>query len=202
MRRTMRLARFARHGLCRSVLAAALSMSVPTLTYAKPPDLPTDQGINFADENAPIPPVTPADTLDPARRVASPADERIDPAKAVFEAAETARAQGRNADARKGYERVHLLSPTSREGVLAIERLQSLLVQVRGNGFSEEQEPPVSRTSNRPSIRDFSEAQEPTETPRPRGRAPKRTREEMRRALELLRQTEPLDMVPFGPGSF
>ena len=76
------------------------------------------------------------------------------------------------------------------------------MLEMRGNGFSEEQEPPILRTSNRPPIRDLSEAEEPTQTPRLRTRVPKRTREEMRRTLEMLRDTEPLGTVPTGPGSF
>ncbi|HEX3313296.1 MAG TPA: hypothetical protein VHR72_00330 [Gemmataceae bacterium] len=196
MRRTMR------YGLRRWILTAAMSLSVPTFTYAKPPDLPTDLGINFAGDDQPLAPETPVpvQTFDPGRRNASPAVERLDPIGALFQAAEIDRSQGRTVEARKGYERVHLLAPTSPEGILAMERLQSL--EARSNGFSEEQEPPVARTSNRRPIRDLSEAEEPSETPRARVRVPKRTREEIRRTLELLRDTEPLGMVPTGPGSF
>jgi hypothetical protein len=196
MRRTMR------YGLRRWFLTAAMSLSVPTFTYAKPPDLPADLGINFAGDDQPLAPETPAPAqpLEPSRRTARPAAERLDPIAAIFQAAENDRSQGRTLEARWGYERVHLLAPTSPEGILAMERLQSL--ETRANGFSEEQEPPVARTSNRRPIRDLSEAEEPSETPPVRLRVPKRTREEIRRALEMLRETEPLGMVPSGPGSF
>jgi hypothetical protein len=195
MRRTMR------YGWRRWILTAAMSLSVPTFSYAKPPDLPTDLGVNFAGDDEPLAPESPppAEPFEPARRSAQPAAERIDPVAALFQAAEIDRAHGRTVEARKGYERVHLLAPTSAEGILAMDRLQSL--ERRPNGFSEEQEPPVSRTSNRSPIRDLSEAEEPSETPR-RMRTPKRTREELRRVLELLHETEPLGMAPNGPGSF
>jgi hypothetical protein len=209
MRRTMR------YGLRRWILAAAVSLTATTFTYAKPPDLPNDLGVNFAGDEPPagaetqgfqpLAPEAPMRTEpgESGRGSANSANERIDPVAAVFQAAEIDRAYGRIAEARKGYERVHLLAPTSSEGRLAMDRLQMLqALETHGNGFSEEQEPPILRTSNRPPIRDLSEAEEPTEMPRPRMRVPKRTREEIRRTLEMLRDTEPLGSVPTGPGSF
>src|SRR4051812_32256627 len=97
--------------------AAALSMQLPATLLAKPADLPVDQRLNYAAESPDGPPTTPAE------QPSSPAATR---AAEVFQRAERQQQRGRLTEARRGFEEVHLLAPTSRVGQEAIQRLRDL----------------------------------------------------------------------------
>ncbi|MEI7686501.1 MAG: hypothetical protein WCL32_15890 [Planctomycetota bacterium] len=114
------------------IAASVLSCSAMPTLHAKPADLPVDQRINLAapGEGAPLAPDS-------------------DRAVEIFQRAERHRQLGQLTDARRAYEEVHLLSPTSRVGREAIQRMRDL--ETPGNDFTEEQEPPLSRSGYQPS---------------------------------------------------
>ncbi len=150
--------------------AAVFSLQLPAITFAKPADLPIDQRINYAGCADGVP-------ASPAPVAVAPPNSR---AADVFERAERSRQQGQTREARRGYEETHLLAPTSRVGRQAIERLGDL--DRPGNGFAEEQEPPLNRTSFRFNL-----------PPRGPMNHVKPTAQEYR---DMLRMTRPLGTVP------
>lgn len=149
--------------------AAGLSCSLASTVLAKPADLPVDQRINLAGD------ALPGDDNQPT----TPDSER---AVEIFERAERHRKSGQLFDARRAYEEVHLMSPTSRVGRAAIQRLRDL--ETPGNDFSEEQEPPLIRSS----------AYQPSAQP-PR-REVNRVKRDRSEYEDMLRGTQPLDVAP------
>jgi hypothetical protein len=121
----------------RWIAAAILLMQLPVTLMAKPAGLPLDQRINYAAE-APVP-------IAPADQPSSPDAVR---AAEIFKRAERQQRRGELNEARRGFEEVHLLAPISRVGQQAIDRLRQL--EMPGNDFAEEQEPPLNPPAGRP----------------------------------------------------
>lgn len=69
--------------------------------------------------------------------------------KVLFDKAERNRVQGRAAEARTRYQQVHLMSPTSRLGRLAIDRIHSL---ENSSSRGEESEPPFMERRSAPRL--------------------------------------------------
>ena len=152
--------------------ATALTCSASTTVIAKPADLPVDMRINLAAAES-----APAD-----QPVAPDSDRAVE----IFERAERHRQLGQMPEARRAYEEVHLLAPTSRVGREAIQRMRDL--DNPGNDFTEEQEPPLSRSAYRPG-----------EQPRRDVNRVKPSRSEWQ---DMLRDTEPLGVAPVRSESY
>jgi hypothetical protein len=165
----------------RELFVAGAILCVPAVNYAKPPDLPADLGVNFAGDEPATPIERPADQPQNRATTAAPIDMKyvVD----LFRRAEQDRAAGNLRLARARYQEVHLLAPMSPEGQAAIQRLRVL--ESPTNDFSEEQEPPLERTTMRPNI------------PR-RGLLPTwfPTFDEFLRTLEMQRSTQQLGTAP------
>lgn len=147
-----------------SLRASLAACSISGVALAKPADLPVGPRLNTAAES----PAAPV----PAAEVTARAEE-------IFARAERHREQGDLAEARRGYQEVHLLAPTSRVGQQSIARLRDLEAPPT-NDFSEEQEPPLLRSSFRPNFdvpRNFNFPA-------------------VLEYLEMLRNTRPLDLTP------
>jgi hypothetical protein len=163
-----------KHGWCTAAaLAGLLSTVSGTSSAAKPPDLPVDQGVTCpegreSDPSAPKRPALPggreempvvvdvvmpallprllAEVLQPRPAETAQPANRDEEARHIFRIGEQCQRQGDLDKARTCYEEAHLLSPTSRHGRLAMQRLHEL-EQGRGSGGGEEQEePPTRRT--------------------------------------------------------
>src|SRR4029079_9839364 len=144
------------------------STRLPVTMLAKPAGLPIEQRINYAASETPVcVPIAPAD------QPSSPAAIR---AVEIFQRAERQQQRGELNEARRGFEEVHLLAPISRVGQQAIDRLRQL--ELPGNGFAEEQEPPLNPPAGRP-LNDMKSLNLMWE-----------------QFLEMLRLTEPLEAMP------
>lgn len=142
--------------------------------WAKPADLPVDQRINTAGDDAPSP-----NSNSQSPPTANSSNEKEARAFLDFARAESLRKKGRLAEARRGYQQAHLLAPTSDVGRRAMQRLRE--IENPGNEFFEEQEPPLSGSSSRPA----SGTSRPLNQPKP-------TRQQYE---DMLRQTQPLGGV-------
>jgi hypothetical protein len=126
-------------------LVALLCFTSGAVCVAKPPDLPVEQGI-ACPEGVDGP--APGDLFGPQRRSAAPVPvdsdvtDRTDEARQVFQKGERWRSMGALVKARTCFEEAHLLSPTSRFGRRAMQRLIEL-EQLDEPG--EEQEEPQPR---------------------------------------------------------
>lgn len=152
------------------IVAAGLSASAVSQVSAKPFELPANPRVNAVVEM--IVETTPVvETPSPNEALAGEA----------FADGERHRQLGRVAEARRRYQETHLLAPTSRVGQQAMQRIREL--ESTGNGFSEEQEPPLNRTSGyRP----------PVEPRRDAGRDASRVKPSREEYEDMLRRTEPL----------
>lgn len=114
------------------VLVSLLCFCLVPASQAKPPDLPLEQGFSCPENDA--------------RECEQDCDQQ---ARRMFEMAERCRRDGKREQARTCYEEAHLLSPTSRHGRLAIQRLVELEAI---DDASEEQEEP-SAPAERPLLK-------------------------------------------------
>lgn len=124
----------------------------------------------------------------PAAPVAKEADGRAEQAKRMFQIAERCRRGGDLEMARTCYEETHLMSPTSRFGRLAMQRLRDLERHQDGNGAAEESDAPPTQRSPR---------QNPTtdEPPLSRGRDLNGLTPAERQFRKMRQRSEPLGLV-------
>lgn len=179
-------------------LGALCSPSIAWAAWAKPADLPANVQQQCPEgrdgQQAEGFRARPSDL---APQIFTPAPTSNDlQARRLFEIAERCRAAGDDDKARTCYEEVHLLSPGSPEGRLAIDRLWELdRARLRTHAdadTAEEQDAPPLRRLHR----------EPTERRRHVAEPALRRRESIRpvdgdaRHKAMLRSTEPLETLP------
>lgn len=155
--------------------AAVVALQLPAISMAKPADLPVELRINYAVDG---PAQEPVPEFDEHVVRPTPDDPRI---VDIYERAERQRITGQLREARRSYQQAHLLSPMSRVGQRAMQRLSEIESPTPRNDFSEEQEPPLLHQTQRPDIE-----------PRPTNDRPN----PMRNFFDLLRRTKPLGMAP------
>ncbi len=134
-----------------AALTGLLSAATSSVTFAKPPDLPVEQDYTCRGSEVPVtldvvmpallPPLLAVQMHGAETPAESEEAQRAEAARHVFQVGERCRSQGNLDMARTCYEEAHLLSPTSRPGRLAIQRLHEL-EQDRG-GAEEQEEPPL-----------------------------------------------------------
>ena len=159
-----------------AVLAALLGIGPASVSLAKPPDLPIDQNHQCPDGREPVAPVpfTPEELSRLVEEVVEAPVEaaapRLAEVRQLFEVAERCRLKGEFVEARTYYQEVHLMSPTSRYGRLAMDRLREVEQAEMADTAEEQDAPPLKPVSK------------PAPSPQERSR-------------ELLKRSQPLGLV-------